>query len=73
MRQTAHVMPEDEFTAWLDKKGKAGGDAAAGGGSGGAAAARRRGAVRVQRLRRLPHARGGGHDRADRARTSTRR
>ncbi len=39
MRQTAHVMPESEFTKWLDEKSKGDGNAAAGGGSGGEATA----------------------------------
>ena len=43
MRQTVHVVPREEFDAWLDKQksrgGSAGGGAAAGGGSGAAAAA----------------------------------
>jgi cytochrome c oxidase subunit 2 len=36
MRQTAHVMPNDDFEAWLQKKGQPGGATAGGGGGGGA-------------------------------------
>jgi cytochrome c oxidase subunit 2 len=35
MRQTAHVLSEEDFQAWLDKKGQPGGETAAGGGGGG--------------------------------------
>src|SRR3954469_2905564 len=37
MRQTAHVMPQAKFTAWLTKQQQGGGKAGGGGGGGGAA------------------------------------
>jgi cytochrome c oxidase subunit 2 len=35
MRQTAHVMPSQDFEAWLQKKGRPGGETAPAGGGGG--------------------------------------
>jgi cytochrome c oxidase subunit 2 len=39
MRQTAHVLSEQDFQAWLDEKGQPGGETAGGGGGGGSAPA----------------------------------